>query len=91
MAGWSTCGTGRDVGQRDVDAPIILVSARDASFYSLFSLALATRWSGRSEARYAPATADNTGLIRLPVSITARLASRFYGEYRQSVAGYFKR
>jgi len=91
MAGWRSRGTGCDVDQRDANASLILVSARDGTFYSLFSLALNTWWSGRSQARFAPATANITGVIRLPVSITARLASSFYGQYRQFVAGHFKR
>jgi len=80
-----------DAGQRDVDASLILVFARDSSFYPLFSLALNTWWNGRSQTRYAPTAANITGAIRLPVSITARLASSFYGQYRQFVAGHFKR
>ena len=55
MAGWSTRGTDRDVGQHDADASLILVSARDVSFYSLFFLALDTWWSGPSQACFAPA------------------------------------
>ena len=91
MAGWFTCGIDFDVGQRDADASLILVSARDVSFYTLFSLALTTWWSGCSHACFAPATADISGVIRLPVSIATRYASSFYGQYRQSVARHFKR
>ena len=91
MAGWVTCGIDFDVGQRDTDASLILVSARDVSFYSLFSLALTTWWRGRGQARFAPATANIARVIRLPVSITTRLVSSFYGQYRQFIAGHFKR
>ena len=91
MAGWSARGIDCDVDQRDVDASLILVSARDGTFYSLFSLALNTWWSGRSQACFAPADADITGVVRLPISITARYASSFYGQYRQFVAGHFER
>jgi len=91
MAGWSTRGTDYDVGQRNDDASLILVAARDVSFYTLFSLALTTWWGGCSQACFAPATTDITGVVRLPISITTRYASSFYGQCRQFVAWYFKR
>ena len=68
MAGWFTRGSDCDVNQCDADASLILVPARDDTFYSLFSLALNTWWCGRRQARFAPATANSTGTIRLPLN-----------------------